>query len=119
MLKRLRPQSHNDYKGLPILGFVLDDFCRWSRKRGYTVGTIKNQLKDSRQIITFFCQRGIKKLRNMSQPDFESAWQQFRHEKPAVAGTVRQLEQFLQEKCCCSANQVHCGLGLLTIDDTT
>ncbi len=98
MLKQLRPQSHNDYKELPILGSVLDDFCKWSRKRGYTVGTIKNQLKDSRQIITFFCQRGIKKIKAMSQPDFESAWQRFRHEKPAVAGTVRQLEQFLLEK---------------------
>lgn len=98
MLKQLRPQSHNDYKELPILGSLLDDFCSWSRKRGYTVGTIKNQLKDSRHIVNFFCQQGIKKVETVSQSDFENAWQRFRHEKPSVAGTVRQLEKFFLEK---------------------
>lgn len=98
MLEQLRPQSYPEYQKLPIIGALLDDFCRWSRKRGYTIGTIKNQLKDCRQITAFFCKCGISKIDNLGEIDFENAWQNFRHERPNIAGTVRQLEQFLGEK---------------------
>ena len=54
MIKILRPRSYRDYLALPILGKHLGGFTQWSHKRGYTIGTIRNQLKDTRHIIKFF-----------------------------------------------------------------
>jgi len=95
MLAEIRPQSYHDYLALPILGPLLDEFTIWSRTRGYTLGTVKNQLKDTRHIVRFFESDGLHDLKKLTQADFEKAWQFFRLDKPSVAGTIRQLECFI------------------------
>ncbi len=59
MLLQLRPRSYQDYLSLPILGSILDEFTSWSFQRGYTLGTIKSQLKDVRKIDNYFVQQGV------------------------------------------------------------
>ena len=98
MLRQLRPRSYNEYLELPIIGSLLDDFCQWSRQRGYTIKTIIHQLKDCRRISSFLGKRGVKDLKYLSELDFDKAWQEFHYDYPAIAGTVRQLEKFVKEK---------------------
>ena len=51
MIQEIRPQSCRKYLGLPILGPFLGDFTNWSHKKGYALGTIQNQLRETRVIV--------------------------------------------------------------------
>jgi len=39
----------------------------------------------------------LQSTRELKQCDFQNAWQHFRHDCPAIAGTIRQLQRFLDE----------------------
>jgi integrase/recombinase XerD len=97
MIASLRPKSHEKYLSLPIIGSMLDEFTAWSGNRGYTKGTMRNQLKDARLIDAYFQQAGIQRLEQLSESSFEAAWESYRHLRPDVAGTIRQIERFLKE----------------------
>lgn len=96
MLLELRPKSYLNYLSLSILGSILDDFTSWSYQRGYSIGTIKNQLKDAKKLNLFFLQQGIYSLNELTHLSFEMAWQHYRL-KRNLAGTIRQIELFLDE----------------------
>ena len=97
MIASLRPKSYQKYLSLPIVGPILDEFTTWSRNRGFTTGTMRNQLKDARLIDGYFQQTGVQRLEELSQRSFEAAWEYYRHLRPDVAGTIRQMEYFLKE----------------------
>ena len=97
MITSLRPKSYKKYLSLPIVGLILDEFITWSRNRGYTTGTMRNQLKDARIIDAYFQQTGVQHLEELSQSSFEAAWEHYRHLRPDVAGTIRQMEYLLKE----------------------
>jgi len=97
MISVIRPKSYHQYITLPILGSILDDFTRWSYERGYTLGTIRHQLIDIRRIVTFFQQQALLSITELTHEDFDNTWQHFRNDRPDVAGTTRQLQQFLSE----------------------
>lgn len=97
MLASIRPRSHRQYLALPILGAIMAEFTTWSYLRGYAPGTIRNQLKDSRQIDVYLQKDGARSLSDLTHGSFERAWVYFRHRKPSLAGTIRQMERFLEE----------------------
>jgi integrase/recombinase XerD len=97
MLASIRPQSHTRYLLLPILGAALDEFTAWSNRRGYPLGTIRNQLKDSRLIDAYLQKDGARGLHDLTHGSFERAWAHFRQRRPSTAGTIRQIERFLEE----------------------
>jgi integrase/recombinase XerD len=97
MLASIRPQSHTRYRLLPILGAVLDEFTTWSNRRGYALGTIRNQLKDSRLIDAYLQKGGARGLHDLTHGSFESAWGHFCQRRPSTAGTIRQIERFIEE----------------------
>ena len=97
MLTTLRPKSHAKYRLLPILGSILDEFTSWVRTRGYTLATIKSQLKATRLIDAHFQEHGARRLEDLTQGSFESAWNFYRHRGRATAATIRQIERFLGE----------------------
>jgi len=97
MIALLRPKSHQKYFSLPIFGSILDEFTTWSHNRGFTIGTIRNKLKDARLIDAYFQKTGVQRLEDMSQSSFEEAWEHYRHLRPETAGTIRQMEYFLRE----------------------
>jgi site-specific recombinase XerD len=97
MISDIRPKSYQHFLSLPILGSILDEFTTWSHQRGYTVGTVRNQLKDARQIDGFFRQSGAQCLSDLTHSAFETAWYYYRHRRPNIAGTTRQIERFLGE----------------------
>ena len=97
MLFELRPRFHRLYASLPILGPMLEDFTDWSRQCGYALGTICNQLMHARHIVRFLQQKLVHATSDLSPELFEQAWEHFRHHRPGIAGTVRQLERFMAE----------------------
>lgn len=97
MITSLRPKSYKKYLSLPIVGPILDEFSTWSRNRGFTTGTMRNQLRDAQFIDAYFKQTGEQRLEELSQSSFEAAWEYYRHLRPDVAGTIRQMEYFLKE----------------------
>ena len=97
MIASLRPKSYQRYLSLPIVGSILDEFTTWSHNRGFTIGTMRNKLKDARLIDAYFQQAGAQCLEDLSQSSFEAAWEHYRHLRPETAGTIRQIEYFLIE----------------------
>lgn len=97
MISTIRPKSHQKYLALPIFGPFLDDFTQWSHLHGYKLSTIRNQLKDSRHIIVFLQNQGLRFIGELTHFDFEKACKHFRQNHPNIAGTVRRLQKFLEE----------------------
>lgn len=97
MISEIRPKSHQQYTSLPILGPILDEFTDWSYLRGYSLPTVRNQLKCARWIDDFFCKHGVRHLSDITHRDFDAAWEHFRSIQPGIAGTVRQIEKFTEE----------------------
>ena len=98
MISTIRPKSYQKYLAFPVFGPFLDDFTQWSYLHGYTLGTIRNQLKDTRHIIVFLQKQGLQSIGELTHCDFEKAYQHFRQDHPSIAGTVRRLQKFLEEK---------------------
>lgn len=98
MIETIRPKSHQRYLTLPLLGPYLDNFTQWEHQYGYTLGTIRNQLKDTRQIIVFLQKLGIQSIGELAHCDFEKTYQHFRQDHPAIASTARRFQKFLDEK---------------------
>lgn len=97
MISEIRPKAYQHYISLPILGSILDEFTTWSRQRGYSIRTVRQQLKDTRQIDGFFRQQGVQCLSDLTHSAFEAAWHYYRHRRHSIAGTARQIEKFLEE----------------------
>lgn len=98
MLAQIRPRSYHEYLALPIFGPILDGFTDWLKKRGYTLGTITNQLKDCRKISAFCLALGVQTLEELTADHLDKAKAHFRQRWPACAGAVRQLQFFLIEQ---------------------
>lgn len=97
MISEIRPRAYLRYISLPILGSILDDFTSWSRQRGYTICMVQEQLKAARHFDDFFRQNGAQSLSDLTHSDFEVAWYYYHNHRPSIAGTVRQIERFLEE----------------------
>lgn len=97
MILAICPRSYQDYLSLPIFGPILDEFTNWSHQRGYALSTIRSQLKHIHHITAFFQKKDLQSSSELKQCDFQNAWQHFRHDCPAIAGTIRQLQRFLDE----------------------
>ncbi len=95
MIRSIRPRSYKEYLALPIFGPFIADFADWSHQRGYTLGSIRNQLKETRQIVIFLQKKDLQTFAQLTHGDFDDAWQHFHHNRPAIAGTVRNLQRFL------------------------
>lgn len=97
MISEIRPKSYQQYISLPVLGTILDEFTAWLSQRGYSLFTVRNQLKCARWIDDFFGKHGVQRLSDLSPGDFDAAWQHFHAIRPGTAGTVRQIEKFIEQ----------------------
>jgi len=97
MISKLCSKAYRRYISLPILGSILAEFTIWSYQRGYSKDRIKGHLSDATRIDCFFRQHGIRKLQNLTHLSFDTAWHYYRHSRPNTAGTIRQIEHFLDE----------------------
>jgi len=97
MLSKIFPKSYKKYLSLPVFGPHMDEFTRWSYEHGYTLKTIRCQIKHTNQIVTFFQNEDLHLSESLTHMDFDKAYQYFRHDRPAIAGTIRQFEMFLDQ----------------------
>lgn len=97
MITSLCPRSYRKYLSLPIIGSILDEFLLWSHNRGFAIGTLKNRLNHAQMVGAYFEQTGVRRLEDLRQSSFEAAWEHYRHLRPDIAGTIRQVEYFLRE----------------------
>ena len=97
MIENLRPRAYQKYLSLPLLGSVLDDFTVWSHQRGYSTVTVRCQLKHALRIEEFLHNHHVKSLASLTHSAFNNAWNYYRHRNPSIAGTVRQIELFLEK----------------------
>ena len=97
MISDIRPKSYQQYISLPVLGPILDEFTAWLNQRGYSLFTVRNQLKCARWIDDFFGKHDVQHLSDLTHGDFDAAWQHFRAIRPDTAGTVRQIEKFIEQ----------------------
>ncbi len=97
MIEKLRPKAYQKYFSLPLLGSVLDDFSVWSHQRGYSIVTVGCQLKHALRIENFFREHNVKSLASLTHSAFKTAWNYYRHRSPSIAGTVCQMELFLEK----------------------
>jgi hypothetical protein len=97
MLVQLRSRTHRIYRSLPILGHTVDGFTEWCQRSGYSLASIRCQLTDILFLAHFFRKRGVKSLEGLRAKDFEAAWKQMHKRAPRRAGTVWQLQRFLQQ----------------------
>lgn len=97
MIRSIRPRSYKKYLALPIFGPIIDDFAEWSRQRGYTRGSIRNQLAETRQLVDFLLKKDLQTVDQLTHGDFDAAWHHFHHNRPAIAGTGRNIQRFLDQ----------------------
>ena len=97
MLVQLRSRSYAIYRSLPILGRIVDEFTEWCHHCGYSVATIRCQLTDILFLAGYFRKRGVKCVEELKPEHFETAWKRIRSKAPRRAGTVWQLQRFLQQ----------------------
>jgi len=97
MISTLRPRAYQKYLSLPLLGPILNDFTVWSHQHGYSLVTMQCQLKHALRIEDFFREHNVTSLDNLTHGIFNTAWYYYHHRNPSIAGTIRQIELFLEK----------------------
>ena len=97
MIRYIRPRSYKKYLALPIFGPIIDNFAEWSHQRGFTRGSIRNQLAETRQLVEFLQKKDLQTAGQLTHGDFDAAWHYFHHNRPSIAGTVRNIQKFLDQ----------------------
>ncbi|MFW6115392.1 MAG: tyrosine-type recombinase/integrase [Thermodesulfobacteriota bacterium] len=97
MLSKLLPKAYPQYRTLPLLGPMLDEFVVWSSNQGHTPGSVREQLKHVSHIDAYLREQGNESLDDLSHHTFEIAWRYFRDRETRASGTVRRIQRFLDE----------------------
>jgi integrase/recombinase XerD len=90
--------AKSPYRKLPLIGPIIDEAITWLRQQGYTEGTIRNHLKATSCSFSWLQISRGPKLDRLSQQDLHSAYHHFHGRRHDVAGTVRIIGKFLQER---------------------
>jgi site-specific recombinase XerD len=98
MIAQLRPRAQAIYRALPVFGDIMEAFTLWCHRKGYTLGTIQNQLKDIKQLAYFFRRRGISTLDQLTAQHLNAAWRRCHKKQPNLGGTIRQVQRFLTDQ---------------------
>ena len=90
--------AKSPYRKLPLIGPHIDEAIIWLRHQGYTEWTIRNHLKAiSCSFLWLQISRGPE-LDGLSRQDLHSAYRHFHGRRHDVAGTIRVIGKFLQER---------------------
>ena len=98
MLADLRPQTHQKYSSLPVLGPVVDAFTDWVSRYGYAFRSMQMQLGSIKHLACFFHRRGRHNWRDLKSEDFIEARRQLGDGNSSMGGTIRQVQRFLEKE---------------------
>ena len=97
MLHELLVRSCRNYVGLPVLSPVLEQFTEWAEQQGYALGSVRNTLRDTRQVVSHFQAAGIQCCADLTHKHFDRAWEHFHCDRPNIASAVHLWERFLAD----------------------
>jgi integrase/recombinase XerD len=95
MLKDLFPKIHENYRGLPILGPVVDDFADWLQEHGYRHSTCVLQIRTIRFIEAYLRRHGVQPGSTFTRDELEACWRWYSRRDRNVSTTVHALKRFL------------------------
>jgi site-specific recombinase XerD len=98
MLEELFPRFYDRYRSLPILGSTLDDFAAWLVREGYPQGRVRQQIRTTRRIERALQECGIESLRRVARSQLRACAPACTQDDPDLAGTVRSLARYLEER---------------------
>ncbi len=97
LLQQIRPRSHPQWRALPIIGPLLDEFLRWLQDKHYTLLTIASYLQVLPKLVDWLHRRRIKTLSQLTHQDLQLAYDQYRPGKQAPSWVIGALDRFLCE----------------------
>jgi site-specific recombinase XerD len=93
LLQKIRPRSHPQWRALPIIGPLLDEFLRWLQDKHYTLPTIASYLQVLPKLVDWLHRRRIKTLSQLTHQDLQLAYDQYRPGKQAPSWVIGALVQ--------------------------
>ena len=97
MISKIYPRSYHRCISLPLVGPILDEFTTWFHERGYSASSIARPLSDLVQIDRFLRRHGAQCLDDITHGALDRVCCYYRHRRPRICSTVRQIKEFLQE----------------------
>jgi len=98
MLDELCPRACQEYRSLPMLGPILEDFDDWLRLRGYGLSTRKHYLWLIKLVERSLQQLHRCKLSELSMEDWRTCQRQLRTHHAHASSVVSLLQVYLEEK---------------------
>src|SRR5579863_8148547 len=95
LLQKIRPRSHPQWRALPILGPLLDDFLQWLQDKHYTLLTIASYLQVLPPLVDWLHRRRIKALSQLTHQDLRLACDRYRPGKLTPSWVISALDRFL------------------------
>ncbi len=106
MLNDLFDEVYKQYRSLPLLGSVLDDFDDWLGEQGYALGTRQNHITHCAHIEDYFWKRGVRRIAELSTEKFGTCRRYFKLRTGRSDYGVACLHRYLQERQLLSARDV-------------
>ena len=98
MLEELRSRKCREYRSLPILGPILDEFDDWQRSRGYALSTRKFYLCLTKHIDHYLEGHHRCELSELSVEDWAVCQRWLRMHDTDASPVVSLLREYLEEK---------------------
>lgn len=98
MLTDLFDEVHAQYRSLPLLGSVLDDFDEWLAKQGYTFSTRQNYIIYCARIERYLWKRKVHLISDLSAETIAKCRRYFKRQPGRTDHAVVCLQHFLEER---------------------
>jgi site-specific recombinase XerD len=97
-LVQIRPRSFLQWRALPILGPLLDDFVQWMQDQDDVKGTILNYLKIVPQVVGWLQRHRITTLGQLTQQDLQVARDHYHSKQDDPSWVIAALKRFVNER---------------------
>jgi len=98
MLEKIFPSAHEQYRSLPLLGPIVDDFTTWLLEQGYLRSTLRTQFTSVKRLDRSLRRRGARCLADITHDMLEACWAVVHRDDNVAGGIIRSLRRYLQAK---------------------
>lgn len=98
MIRSLFPRFYGRFVSLPLLGPIVDGFCRWLLERGYLRGSARHQVRSLVSLDRDLRQGGCQHLNELTRDALRACIPEPSRRNATFVGAVRALERYLGEQ---------------------